>query len=95
MKAGEKVVFEVAPYLGLGVASNETTGYTSGTGSYGLFGVKGSAFVLLGDNVELGLELGYEGFSHDQEFDLGGGFTETVTFSGSGPRVAAVLAIKF
>jgi hypothetical protein len=95
-KAGDNVVLEVGPYLGFGVAENDTTGYSgSGRGSYGLFGVKGGAFVLLGDNVELGLELGFEGFSHDQEYEGGWIGNETVTFSGSGGHVAAVLAVKF
>lgn len=95
-KAGDNFVFEVGPYLGIGVAENETTGYTSeGRGSYGLFGVKGGAFVLLGENVELGLELGYEAFSHEQEYEGGWIGNEDVTFSGSGGHVAAVLAVKF
>ncbi len=93
-KAGENFVFEVGPYLGIGIANNETTGYSDGTGSYGLFGVKAGAFVLLGDNIELGLELGYEGFAHEQEYKDGSG-TEDVTFRGNGPRIAAVLAVKF
>lgn len=94
-RAGDLCAFEVGPYLGIGIANNETTGYSDGTGSYGLFGLKGGAFFLLGESVELGLELGYEGFAHEQEYDIGMGVTEDVTFSGSGARVAAVLAVKF
>jgi hypothetical protein len=94
-KAGDYVVLEVGPYLGFGVAANETTGYDTGMGAYGLFGVKGGAFVLLGSNIELGLELGYEGFSHEQEYEGGWIGNETVTFSGSGAHFAAVLAVKF
>jgi hypothetical protein len=39
--------------------------------------------------------LGYEGFSQEQEFEDGFGGTLDVTFSGGGPRLAAVLAFKF
>ncbi|MDZ8118073.1 hypothetical protein [Pontiella agarivorans] len=94
-KVGEQVVIEAGPYLGLGIAENETTGYDDGTGGYGLFGLKAGVFVLLGENVELGLEVGYEGFSHEQEYDGGWIGTDDVTFSGSGAHVAGVLAIKF
>ncbi|MEI6890659.1 MAG: hypothetical protein V5783_00680 [Pontiella sp.] len=95
-KAGDHIVLEVGPYLGIGIADNETSGYSgSGTGSYGLFGVKGGAFFLLGSKVELGLELGYEAFSHEQEYDGGWIGNEDVTFSGSGVHVAAVFAVKF
>ena len=94
-KIGNAFTYEVGPYLGLGIAENETTGYESGSGSYAFFGVKGGAFVSLGDSIELGLELGYEGFSHEQEYEGGWLGNETVTFSGSGAHVAAVLAVKF
>ena len=94
-KAGKNFVFEVGPYLGLGIAYNETTGYTDSTGSYGLFGIKGGAFILPSENIEIGLELGYEGFEHKQDYKDGFGGTVDVTFSGSGPRVAAVFVVKF
>ncbi len=94
-KAGDNVVLELGPYLGIGIAENDTTGYSDGTGGYGLFGIKAGAFALLGDHIELGLELGYEGFSHEQEYDNGWLGSETVTFSGSGAHVAGVLAITF
>jgi hypothetical protein len=61
---------------------------------YVLLGLKGGVFVLLGNSVELGLEVGAEGISTEQE--ITDGFdTEDVTFSGSGVHVAAVLAIPF
>lgn len=94
-RAGDMVVLEVGPYLGVGSANNETTGYAEGSGTYGLFGVKGAAFIQLGENVELGLELGAEGFSHEQEYEGGWIGNETVTFSGSGVHAAAVLSVKF
>jgi|SRR6478736_2512881 len=95
IKLGHNWVVEFGPYLGLGVAETELTGFEDGTGPYGFLGVKAGVFVGLGDRVELGLELGYEGFSQEQEFDDGFGGTVDVTFSGSGPRLAAVLAFKF
>jgi hypothetical protein len=94
VRAGQRVVFELGPYLGLGVANNEITGFGDGTGPYVLLGLKGGVFVLLGNSVELGLEVGAEGISTEQE--ITDGFdTEDVTFSGSGVHVAAVLAIPF
>jgi hypothetical protein len=94
VRAGQRVVFELGPYLGLGVANNEITGFDDGTGPYVLLGLKGGVFVLLGNSVELGLEVGAEGISTEQE--ITDGFdTEDVTFSGSGVHVAAVLAIPF
>lgn len=94
-KAGESVVFEITPYIGLGVADNETIGYTSGNGPIVIYGINGSIFVLLSDNIELGLQAGVGGFSHDQDFDNGFGGTETVTFSGSGGTIGGVLVVKF
>ena len=95
MKAGEKVVFEVGPYLGIGVAENKISSLNSGEGPYGFLGVKGGVFVLLGSRFELGLELGYEGFVQDQEFDNRFGRSFHATFSGHGPRAALVAAVKF
>jgi hypothetical protein len=94
IKLGQNWVVEFGPYLGLGVAETELTGFDDGTGPYAFLGVKAGVFVGLGDSVELGLELGYEGFSQEQEFEGFGGNVD-VTFSGSGPRLAAVLAFKF
>ena len=98
VQAGENVVLEFGPYLGLGIANSEARGYTyrDGSGPYTLFGIKGGAFVLLGENIELGLEVGYEGFStkHESKDDIFSS-TDVITFSGGGPRVAGVLVVKF
>lgn len=93
-RAGEVVVLEFGPYLGFGIAENDVSGFDDGTGPYGLFGIKGGVFVSLSEKVELGLEVGYEGFATEQEFEIFGSDVD-VTFSGSGARVAGVLAIKF
>jgi len=95
VKASESVTLEFGPYLGIGSGKTEVTGFTSGRGAHAFFGVKGGVFVILGDSVELGLELGYEGFAQEQEFDDGFGGTVDVTFSGSGVRGALVAAVKF
>lgn len=92
-KASEDIIFEAGPYLGIGIADNETTRYSDGTGPYGLFGIKGSVFIVLVENIEFGVELGYEGFAHEQEYDFDG--SEDVTFTGSGMRAAASLSITF
>ncbi len=95
VKAGETFVIELGPYLGIGWGEHEVTYVTSDdsyddSGIYGFIGVKGGAFVLLRDNAELGVELGYERFSSE---DVLGGLKNS--FSGSGPRVAAILTVKF
>ena len=95
VKAGEGFVLEFGPYLGFGIADNETTGFSDGTGPYALFGVKGGAFILLNENIELGVDLGYEGFSHKQEYEDRFGRDEDVTYNGSGAHVALVLAVNF
>ena len=93
-RAGEIVVIEVGPYLGLGSASNEITGFTDGDGPFGLFGLKAGVFVLLGQSVELGLELGYEGIATTQE--VTDGFdTVDIDFTGGGARVAGVVMVCF
>ena len=95
VKAGEAFVIELGPYLGFGLGEHEVTYVTSednydDSGLYAFIGVKGGAFVLLHDNAELGVELGYETFSSE---DILGGLKNS--FSGSGPRVAAILTVKF
>ena len=95
VKAGEVVVFEISPYLGAGIAENKTTGYTSGTGTIVIYGVKGGAYFALGSAIELGIEAGYGAATHDQEYEDSWGYTEDVTFTGSGAVVAGVLSIKF
>lgn len=95
-KVGNNFIVEVSPFLGIGVANNETDSFSDATGSYGLYGIKGTAFILLGDHVELGLEVGYEGFAHEKSY---GGTspdeTVDVTYKGNGVRAAGVLAVKF
>jgi len=99
VKAGEKLVFELLPFIGIGIGSNEldvpSLGLDdSGTGLYLMYGVKGGAFFSVSDSVELGLEAGLYAFDQDQEIDFGG-FTEDFTFSGSGATVSLVCAVKF
>ena len=93
-KLGNYIVIEAMPYLGAGGASVEITGFSDGSAPYFMYGVKGGIFAQLGNSVELGIEAGYHGFSSEVELDFGGS-TADLTLSGSGPRVAAVLAIKF
>jgi len=95
IKLGERFVLEAGPYLGIGGANVELTGFDDGSGPYAFFGVKAGAFIMLGERVDLGLELGYEGFAQKQEFSDSFGNTADVTFTGNGARVAIVLAIKF
>lgn len=93
-RAGEIVVIELGPYLGLGSANNEITGFSDGNGPFGLFGMKTGVFVRLGPSVELGLELGYEGIATTQE--ISDGFTtEDIDFTGSGARFAGVVMVCF
>lgn len=90
VKAGEIVVIEAGPYLGLGVAYTEVDGFDDGYGAYALFGLKAGAFLSLGEYIELGLEAGYESFATEPEL-----VGVDILFSGTGARVAGVLAIKF
>ncbi|MEN7973648.1 MAG: hypothetical protein ABFR47_07415 [Verrucomicrobiota bacterium] len=96
VKIGNNVILEVTPFIGAGGAAQTITlasGLEDDSGaSYICYGVKGGAFVLLGNRVELGIEAGYQGFSSSAEVE---GTSEEVTFSGGGIRAAAVLAIKF
>lgn len=98
VKAGEKFVFELLPFIGLGVGFNDidVPGFIedSGTGLYVMYGVKGGAYFSVSDALELGLEAGLYAFEQDQEIDFGG-FTEDFTFSGSGASVSLVCAVKF
>jgi len=99
VKASEKLVFELLPFIGIGIGSNDldvpVLGLDdSGTGLYLMYGVKGGAFFSVSDSVELGLEAGLYAFDQEQEIDFGG-FTEDFTFSGSGATVSLVCAIKF
>lgn len=91
--AGRGLTFELGPYLGAGTADNETTGFSDGNGPYFLYGIKGSAIMLLNETIEFGVDLGYEGFTQEQEYDLG--LTEDVTYSGSGAHVALIVGMAF
>jgi hypothetical protein len=94
-KAGERFTIELGPYLGYGWGNHEVNlaapdNDSDASGPYGFMGIKVGAFVLLGDRAELGVELGYERVTAE---DVLGGFKNS--FSGSGPRAAVALAIKF
>ncbi len=91
-KLGQHVVLELVPFVGVGGASVEITGFTDGSAPYFLYGVKGGVFILLGESIELGLEVAYQEFSSEVELKPS---TADLTLSGSGVRGAVVLAIKF
>ncbi|MEE9368405.1 MAG: hypothetical protein V3V05_06030 [Pontiella sp.] len=95
VKLGKHIVVEASPYLGLGGASVEITNFTDGGAVYVMYGLKGGIFVLLGQSIELGIEGSIHGFSSDVELELSPGLTTDLTLTGSGPSVAAVLAVKF
>ena len=84
VQLGKVVVLEAAPFLGLGVADQDITGFTSGSGGYVLYGVKTAIYFQIGGNMELGLEAGYSGFASSGELDYGGGIITDVTFTGDG-----------
>lgn len=94
-KIGDIVVIEAQPYLGLGVANAQITGFTDGGATYVMYGIKGGVFVELGKSFELGAEVGYQGISSTVELDFGGGDTEDLELTGDGLHAALVLAIKF
>jgi hypothetical protein len=92
-KAGEHLALELGPYVGIGWGHFEVDlvgpdNDSDRSGLYALGGIKGGAFVLLGDRAELGVELGVERFSCKDLFI-------TDSLSGSGPWAAVALAIKF
>ena len=91
---GGGFILEFGPYLGAGVADNETEGFSDGTGPYFLYGIKGSALIELNENIEIGVNLGYEGFTHEQEYDFGLR-NEDVTYSGHGAHVALIFGVNF
>jgi hypothetical protein len=93
-KLGDVVVIEAQPYLGLGGANAEITGFTDGGASYVMYGIKGGVFVELGKSFELGAEVGYQGISSTVELDFGGP-TADLELTGDGLHAALVLAIKF
>ena len=93
-KLGDLLVLEVQPYLGVGGANVEITGFTDGDAVYFMYGIKGGAFIALGKSVELGVEVGYQGISSEVELTIGS-VTRDLTMSGDGLHASAVLAIKF
>lgn len=93
-KLGNLFIIEGNVYLGLGIAKNETTGFSDGEGLHALYGIKGGIFIAPTKRTKLGFEVGYEGFFQHQGFDAGGG-TTYVTYSGDGARGALVFAVNF
>jgi len=90
IKASESLIFELTPYFGLGGSQNRVKGVSIENGPYYFYGIKGGFFFELSSNIELGLELGYEGFQQEVEYQ-----NIAITSSGSGFRGAFVLAVKF
>lgn len=98
-KAHDTLIFEAGPYVGLGIAVTDTViegvgEFTNQTGPYVLYGIKGGVLFQVSASVELGFELGYEGFSMEQEYEYLGS-TFDATYSGHGGRISGVLGIKF
>jgi|GEM_PF-6299102 len=96
-KLGERVVIEAVPYLGVGSGTVELTDTSTnqsddGDASYFLYGVKSGIFFIVQDAIELGLEVGYEGFSSDSEVK---GSSSDLSLSGDGLHVAAVFSVRF
>ena len=91
---GNGLRLEFGPYLGTGTAYNETEGLSDGTGPYYLYGIKSSAFMIFNETIEIGVDVGYEGFTHKQKYNFGFG-TEEVTYRGHGARVALVFGVAF
>ncbi|WP_372796291.1 hypothetical protein [Pontiella sp.] len=94
LRAADFLVFELQPYLGVGGANVEITGYTDGGAGYAMAGLKAGAYVALGDHVELGLEVGGQANAAEVEVETFSG-TSDLSLLGSGGHVAGVLAIKF
>lgn len=93
-KIGDKVVIEAQPYLGLGVAGVEITGFTDGSAPYVMYGAKAGLFVELAKSFELGVEAGYQGFSSTVELTYGS-VSQDLTLTGDGLYASLVAAIKF
>lgn len=92
-KAGDIVVFEVQPYLGVGAANLEASmgGMTDDeSGAYAVFGIKAGAFFKVSKSIELGIEAGYQ--SHAGVADVDG---IEIDYTGDGLRANGVIAIKF
>lgn len=91
-KVGDRVVYELLPYVGFGSASTEVTAFgesDDGDGTYTMIGIKGGVFVKLSDSMELGAEIGFQRSSADVEVE---GMSDW-ELSGDGARGALVLNI--
>ena len=64
VQLGEVVVLEALPFIGLGGATQDITGYTSGGGGYFLYGFKGGIFFQIKHKIK-GVAFGHthKGFS--------------------------------
>ena len=91
---GDKVVLELLPFLGVGSATQDITGFESGNGAYFLYGIKGGIFFKVTRSIELGLEAGYSGFTSTGEIDYPGN-TSDIKFTGGGFQGGLVGVYKF
>lgn len=99
VRAGDKFIFELLPFIGLGIGFNDMNipalGIDdNGSGRYIMYGIKTGAYFSVSDAIEIGLEAGLYAFEQDQEVNFGG-VVEDFTFRGSGVSVSLVCAIKF
>ena len=90
IKASDTLIFELTPYFGLGGAQNRIQGFSIENGPYYFYGIKGGFFFEVSRNIELGLELGYEGFIQEVEYQ-----NMAIKSTGSGFSGGLVLAVKF
>jgi len=67
LRGGDHFIFELTPYVGLGGAQNRVKGEFIENGPYWLYGIKAGFFFELSSTIELGLEVGYEGFKQEVE----------------------------
>jgi len=95
VQLGEVVMLEAMPFIGLGGASQDISGFTSGSGGYFLYGFKGGVFFRIGDKMELGIEAGYSGFVSSGQIEIIGGNTYDFYLSGGGFQGGGVFVIKF
>lgn len=94
VQLGKVVVLEALPFIGLGGASQDITGFTSGGGGYFLYGLKGGMFFKIKHNMELGIEAGYSGFVSNGEIETLGS-TYDFYLSGGGFQGGGVFVIMF
>ena len=90
LRGGDHFIFELTPYVGVGGAQNRIKGFSIENGPYYFYGIKGGFFFELSQSIELGLELGYEGFKQEVEYE-----NMTIKSTGSGFSGGLVLAVKF